>query len=851
MVDIDGTTATGGFNDNVQFTPVPTSASFVGSNVNYNAGTGRASTNGSTTGDTSGDLRVCFAGPVSNVSVQHIAADITGATDPALQIISIDDLTFGTVSTLTLTKTSVGAVGAFAFNASNGFGAQTLTTLTSGATIAGVTRTLTAVSTATTITETVPAGYALTATCTGMASGGTATLAGAVLTLDAAATASRSDIVCNFTNIKLPTVQITKISNGGVGPFTFNGTNGFGAAQTVTTVTSGTGVAGAVVTLGAASTSTVLTETIPTGYTLTAATCTGIGAGSATADLATGTITLSAAATAPGNVILCTFTNATTTLRAQKTRAADGAGGVNFSFTGSNGYTADTIASTASATVAGSARILAAPGTSTTLTETAVAGWTVTAIACTGMGAGGAATVDLPNRTVTLNAAATALGSSVVCTFTNQRRTTIQVTKTSIGNVGTFSFSAGNGYGSDSITTAVSGTNVAGAIKTVTANSTALTITEAAVPGYALTAASCTGAGAAPTVNLAARTVAFTNAGVGANLTIVCTFTNTKQLPTVQASKISLGAVGAFNFTGTNGYAADTVTTVTSGVAVSGNVRALTAAGVATTITETIPAGYAVANISCTGLGAGTATPNLGAGSVLLNTTATAAANDIVCTFTNAKLPTVTVTKVSNGGVGPFTFNSTPSNGFASQTITTATSGVGVAGAAQTLTAASTATTITETVPSGYLLASASCTGLGAGGNASLAGNVLTLDAAATPPGAAIACTFTNALVVSQLSILKTANTAGPVAVNDVITYTYTVTNSGNVPITGITVNDIHNGYGAAPVVTNEVINIDVAPLGNSTDAGTNGSWDTLAPGDSIKFTWAYTVTQQDVDLLQ
>ena len=104
---------------------------------------------------------------------------------------------------------------------------------------------------------------------------------------------------------------------------------------------------------------------------------------------------------------------------------------------------------------------------------------------------------------------------------------------------------------------------------------------------------------------------------------------------------------------------------------------------------------------------------------------------------------------------------------------------------------------------------------------------------------------------MSQLSILKTANTAGPVAVNDVITYTYTVTNSGNVPITGITVNDIHNGYGAAPVVTNEVINIDVAPLGNSTDAGTNGSWDTLAPGDSIKFTWAYTVTQQDVDLLQ
>src|SRR5450759_4901270 len=47
--------------------------------------------------------------------------------------------------------------------------------------------------------------------------------------------------------------------------------------------------------------------------------------------------------------------------------------------------------------------------------------------------------------------------------------------------------------------------------------------------------------------------------------------------------------------------------------------------------------------------------------------------------------PTITVTKVSNVGVGTFSF--TGNNGFAGQSITTATSGVGVAGAVQTLTA--------------------------------------------------------------------------------------------------------------------------------------------------------------------
>jgi hypothetical protein len=105
----------------------------------------------------------------------------------------------------------------------------------------------------------------------------------------------------------------------------------------------------------------------------------------------------------------------------------------------------------------------------------------------------------------------------------------------------------------------------------------------------------------------------------------------------------------------------------------------------------------------------------------------------------------MTITKVSNGGVGSFGFTGT--NGFAPQTIATVTPGIGVTGATQTLTAAGVATTITESAPpGGFSLASISCSGLGAGGTATLnlATRSVTLDAAATATGANIACAFTN-----------------------------------------------------------------------------------------------------------
>ena len=387
----------------------------------------------------------------------------TTLTIPAANVKSSADFTcvFNNIRrpSVTLTKISNGGVRGFTFTGTNGWASQTITTVTSGVGVTGPTQILAAASTATTITETIPAGYVLTSvTCSGMGAGGTATpnLATGAVAFNAAATSLGSNIACTFTNTRLPTITLTKISNGAVGGFTFNGDNGFGAAQTITTVTSGVGVAGATRTLAAASTITTITETIPAGYVLASATCSGMGGGgTATPNLATGALVLNAAATAAGSNIACTFTNTrlpTITL----TKISNGAVG-GFTFNGDNGFgAAQTITTVTSGVgVAGATRTLAAASTITTITETIPAGYVLASATCSGMGGGGTATPNLATGALVLNAAATAAGSNIACTFTNTRLPTITLTKISNGAVGGFTFNGDNGFGAAQTITTV------------------------------------------------------------------------------------------------------------------------------------------------------------------------------------------------------------------------------------------------------------------------------------------------------------------------------------------------------------------------------------------------------------
>lgn len=101
-----------------------------------------------------------------------------------------------------------------------------------------------------------------------------------------------------------------------------------------------------------------------------------------------------------------------------------------------------------------------------------------------------------------------------------------------------------------------------------------------------------------------------------------------------------------------------------------------------------------------------------------------------------------------------------------------------------------------------------------------------------------------------SLSMTKVADSQGPHNVGDIVTYTYTVTNNGNVNINDVAISDTHNGSDPAPTPGNETLLTDAGTQENSTDAAVDGSWDVLAPGDSLTFTGSYTVTAADVDNL-
>ena len=110
------------------------------------------------------------------------------------------------------------------------------------------------------------------------------------------------------------------------------------------------------------------------------------------------------------------------------------------------------------------------------------------------------------------------------------------------------------------------------------------------------------------------------------------------------------------------------------------------------------------------------------------------------------------------------------------------------------------------------------------------------------------------------LSIIKTwafftpggdVNGNGKADKGDKIVYTYTVTNTGNVTMTGVTVADTHEAVLLpAGTAANEVLTSDgpLAPGTTSTDAANNGSWDTMRPGAVVTFTYTHTVTQAEVD---
>ncbi len=117
---------------------------------------------------------------------------------------------------------------------------------------------------------------------------------------------------------------------------------------------------------------------------------------------------------------------------------------------------------------------------------------------------------------------------------------------------------------------------------------------------------------------------------------------------------------------------------------------------------------------------------------------------------------------------------------------------------------------------------------------------------------AAVLCT-----PVSGLTVIKSANRAGPLTVGEIITYEFRAFNNGNVTLNNVTINETaFNGASPPLGIPAQEVLVDNAPLNTPLQQSTdltpnNGTWSTLKPNDVAVFKLDYTVTQADIDLLQ
>lgn len=137
--------------------------------------------------------------------------------------------------------------------------------------------------------------------------------------------------------------------------------------------------------------------------------------------------------------------------------------------------------------------------------------------------------------------------------------------------------------------------------------------------------------------------------------------------------------------------------------------------------------------------------------------------------------------------------------------------------------------------------------------------NIVT--ATATPLGGApnsVTATDTESVDVEdanpQLTIVKSANlndeinADGLAEVGETTTYTYVVTNNGNVTLSTVAIQDIHEGIILSPPPAGEIISTTGPNLTSDVGTPNDGVVNVLDVGASATFTITLTVTQEEVD---
>ncbi len=559
--------------------------------------------------------------------------------------------------------------------------------------------------------------------------------------------------------------------------------------------------------------------------------------------------------------IVCTITNTNTSSTTVTVNKVSLGGTGTFSFSGSNGVGSHNIATTSDGVpAAGAAYTLTTAGTQTTITEGAPpAGYALQNIGCTGLGSGGTATPNLSTRTVTLNAAATAGGSAIVCTFTNVKSPILRLQK---------SLPSGRAVAADQFTLGMNGPNAPTSVTTTGSGSTATgTLTHSSATAGSAYTLSETGAAGANLANYTS-TYACTNAlsggqapsGSGASFSVTpvagddltCTFANTPKTVQFRLAKAwganaiagNVASIGA-----TTGLTANTAafTSTASTASQSAYVTAI-AGQTATLPAETFATGNA-ANYTTTLACDNGVTPS-GTNGQQANTVVIpnnlAAGTQVTCTYTNTRrAATLTLRKQwANAAVGDDA-TLTVSRGAAQLR-----SFVSDAGSASELDVDATPVnvnagdvlTLAETLAggnAGLYDGTLACTG-----TSGLSGTTLTVAAADT----AIVCTWTNARRQADLSIAKTNNVASVVSGTST-TYTVTVTNNGPTAVTGAVLTDTPSPGLTCPagnIITCSGSGCPASPnpitMGDVSSGLALGTLAATAPGNTVVLTGTCTV---------
>ena len=376
-----------------------------------------------------------------------------------------------------------------------------------------------------------------------------------------------------------------------------------------------------------------------------------------------------------------------------------------------------------------------------TVSESAVAGWSLTDLDCTGDAdfteLGSTATLDID------------AGETVVCTFENTKHASLTVVKETdpASDPQDFDFDlTGAGVPADLDLDTDAGNATLPSQDTFNLNAAQLgahTVSESAVAGWSLTDLDCTG------------DADFTELGSTATLdidageTVVCTFENTKHA-TVTYQKVTDPASDPQDFefavTGTGLVAENLDTDPISLLVPSSHIDTLDPTEFGPkTISETVPTGWDLASIVCTG-----------DADAVVTTVASLdvdAGETIVCTFTNNKRGTIIIQKITKPAGAAVTFNFDAAGGTnPAYTDFNLTGQAGSNSNTQVLKAGT--YTATELVPAGWVLTGIggssdpntplNCAVTGSGGSTGL-GNLATQTATIVlKNGDTVTCVFEN-----------------------------------------------------------------------------------------------------------